>query len=109
MNSQTSRRDLLLVGSQAALTSTAFAGMWSAPVLADERPNEADAGKLWPGYPRVDQKLVNEVVGASHFNETRVRELVKGYPELVNARSTVSTCSVPIRWAASVIIRISGT
>jgi hypothetical protein len=39
----------------------------------------------WPGFPRVDPKLVAEVVGQSHRNEARVRELVKGYPELVNA------------------------
>lgn len=85
MNSQTSRRDLLLAGTQTALTATVFAGMSGAPTRADGPKTGADAGKLWPGYPRIDPKLVNEVVGASHFNEPRVKELVKGYPELVNA------------------------
>jgi hypothetical protein len=54
-------------------------------VRADPRKNGGDAGKLWPGFPRQDQKLVAEVVGVAHFNEQRVKELVKAYPELVNA------------------------
>lgn len=85
MNSQTTRRDLLLVGTQAALTATVFAGMSGASVRADDPKSVEDVGKLWRGYPRIDQKLVNEVVGASHFDEPRVKELVKEYPELVNA------------------------
>jgi hypothetical protein len=85
MSSHTTRRDLLRVGAQSALAATVFAGMSGRPVWADPPQNGGDAGKLWPGFPRQDQKLVAEVVGVSHFNEQRVRELVKGYPELVNA------------------------
>ena len=85
MNSHTTRRDLLLVGTQAALTATVFTGMSGVPARADDPRTGGDAGKLWPGFPRHDQKLVAEVVGVAHFNEQRVKELVKAYPELVNA------------------------
>jgi hypothetical protein len=85
MNSHNTRRDLLRVGTQTALAATAFVGMSGGPVWADPPKNGGDAGKLWPGFPRQDQKVVAEVVGVSHFNEQRVKELVKAYPELVNA------------------------
>ena len=52
---------------------------------SETRPAGGEAAKLWPGFPRQDQKLVAEIVGVSHFNEQRVRELVKSCPELVNA------------------------
>ena len=84
MNSHT-RRDLLRVGTQGALTVTVFAGMSGVLVRADQPKNAEEAGKLWPGYPRQEQKLVAEVVGVAHFDEQRVKELVKAYPELVNA------------------------
>lgn len=85
MNSQTNRRELLRAGTQGALTATVFAGMSGVTVRADPPKNGGVAGKLWPGFPRQDQKLVAEVVGVAHFNEQRVKELVKAYPELVNA------------------------
>lgn len=85
MNTHSTRRDLLRVGAQSALVGTAFVGMSGGPVWADPPENGGDAGKLWPGFPRQDQKLVAEVVGVSHFSEPRVKELVKAYPELVNA------------------------
>lgn len=85
MSPHNTRRDLLRVGAQSALAATAFAGMWGEPIWADPPKNGGDAGKLWPGFPRQDQKLVAEVVGVSHFDEQRVKELVKAYPELVNA------------------------
>lgn len=53
---------------------TAFAGETAAP----------DAGP-YSGFPRQDLKLVQEVVGAAHANEARVRELVELKPQLVNA------------------------
>jgi hypothetical protein len=85
MNSHSTRRDILRVGTQGVLTAAAFAGVSGGSVRADPRKNGGDAGKLWPGFPRQDQKLVAEVVGVAHFNEQRVKELVKAYPELVNA------------------------
>ena len=85
MNSHTTRRDLLRVGTQGALTAAVFAGMSGVSAWADPPKNGGDAGTLWHGFPRQDQKLVAEVVGTAHFNEQRVKELVKAYPELVNA------------------------
>ncbi len=85
MNSHNTRRDLLRVGAQSALAAAAFGGMWGQPVRADPSGNGGETGRLWPGFPRQDQKLVAEIVGASHFNEQRVKELLKAYPELVNA------------------------
>lgn len=85
MNSQSTRRDLLRAGTQTALTAAVFAGTSGIAAAADPPKNGGDAAKLWPGYPRQDQKLVAEIVGVSHFNEQRVKELAKAYPELVNA------------------------
>lgn len=78
------RRDLLRIGSQSALAATAFIGVPGGRIWADA-PGSGDDGRLWPGFPRQDQKLVAEIVGVSHFNEQRVKELVKTSPELVNA------------------------
>lgn len=47
-------------------------------------PPPVDAGP-YAGFPRQDQKLVQEVVGASHAKEARVRELIELKPQLVNA------------------------
>jgi hypothetical protein len=85
MHSHGSRRDLLRVGTQSALAATVLAGFSGNAASADPRPAGGEAAKLWPGFPRQDQKLVAEIVGVSHFNEQRVRELVKSCPELVNA------------------------
>lgn len=38
-----------------------------------------------PGYPSLDPELARAVVGASHFNLDRVRELVTAQPELARA------------------------
>lgn len=43
-------------------------------------------GLLWKGFPRQDAKVVAEVVGRSHGNLERVKELITSYPELVNAQ-----------------------
>jgi hypothetical protein len=84
MNSHVSRRDLFRAGTQGALTAAVFAGVSGGPIRADSPKGGGDTGKLWPGYPRHDQKLVAEIVGVAHFNEERVKELVKASPELVN-------------------------
>lgn len=84
MNSHTTRRDVLRMGTHGALAAT-LVGMSTAPTHADPPKEGADPGKLWRGFPRQDQKRVAEVVGMAHFNEQRVRELVRACPELVNA------------------------
>ena len=45
----------------------------------DENP------KVFHRYPSIDDKIVKEVVGASHFNFDRVKELVNRRPELARA------------------------
>ncbi len=49
--------------------------------------SEPDRGneKISAGFPRQDETLVREMVGAAHFNEERVRELAHRHPALVNA------------------------
>lgn len=44
-----------------------------------------DVDKIFYRYPSIDDKLVSEVVGASHFNLVRVKELVDIRPELARA------------------------
>lgn len=44
-----------------------------------------DTQTLFHRYPSIDDAIVNEVVGASHFNFDRVRELVDQRPELARA------------------------
>lgn len=39
----------------------------------------------WANFPHLDPKLVAEVVGKSHFDESSVRKLVTAHPSLVNA------------------------
>lgn len=85
MNSHTTRRDLLRFGTQTALAATAFAGLSHGTASAEPTKPAADAGPLWPGFPRHNPKTVAEVVGVAHFNEQRVKELVTTNPELVNA------------------------
>lgn len=45
----------------------------------------ADSGRFAPEFPRQDTDLVREMVGVSHFNIDRVRELLEMHPALVNA------------------------
>ncbi len=48
-------------------------------------PEDPNPDDLFHRYPAIDDELVKEVVGASHFNLERVRELVDRRPELSRA------------------------
>jgi hypothetical protein len=48
-------------------------------------PARRVAPRLWPGFPRQDLKLAREIVGASHAQEAKVRELIEARPALVHA------------------------
>lgn len=74
-----SRRVFLATGSVAGVCFASFHAPGAEPALSAPR-----AGG-WPGFPQMDPKLVAEVVGKSHFDENRVRELVVAHPPLVNA------------------------
>jgi len=50
-----------------------------------ELPASDEETKLFHRYPSIDDKIVSEVVGASHFNLNRVKELVNHRPELSRA------------------------
>jgi hypothetical protein len=85
MDWHVNRRDLLRAGTQCAIATAVFGSVSGEPVRADASNGSGEEGKLWPGFPRHRQKLVAEIVGLAHFNEQRVKELVKSSPELVNA------------------------
>lgn len=70
------RRNVLIVGGLGA-------GTLAAPGWA-RTANAGAAPAPWPGFPQLDPKMVAEVVGKSHFDEKRVRELVGIQPALVN-------------------------
>src|SRR5688572_22490454 len=78
------RRDVIRAGAQLGIAGTIFAGLPGAYANAAAPASGSDA-TLWPGFPRQNMRLVQEVVGAAHVNEARVRELVKSHPPLVNA------------------------
>lgn len=77
-------RRALISAAPAALASGILAGTPSALVLGGQ-PADGEKPALWAGFPREDAKLVAEIVGKSHFDEARVKELVKAHPALVNA------------------------
>jgi hypothetical protein len=74
------RRDLFVATPGLALATGLIANAAKA-----HSPPETNKPELWPGYPKQNTKLVREVVGASHRDEARVRELVTANPALVNA------------------------
>ncbi|MFZ1785428.1 MAG: hypothetical protein WAU23_09500 [Ferruginibacter sp.] len=53
--------------------------------IIESKPTQKSVDNLFPGYPSIDDKMVAEVVGASHFNLERVKELVNNRPELARA------------------------
>lgn len=79
------RRAVLHFANQSALAAAVAAASADTAWAQQLENGSSGEGKLWPGYPRQDQKRVSEVVGASHFDRQRVEELVTAYPELVNA------------------------
>lgn len=57
----------------------------SIPSIAYAREMSVEPGKVFHRYPSVDDAIVEELVGASHFNLARVKELVEPRPELARA------------------------
>ncbi|MEO9484738.1 MAG: hypothetical protein ABJG47_14865 [Ekhidna sp.] len=71
-------------------TAAGIAGL-SLPFVSVASPS-ALTNSLWqatqkpyPAYPSLDPELVSEMVGKSHFDLSRVRQLVKERPELARA------------------------
>lgn len=78
-----SRRELLRKAPGIGLAASAMTGATTSSALAASFPEPVSP--VWAGFPRLDAKQVREIVGASHRNEARVRELIEAKPALVNA------------------------
>jgi len=83
MFDQVSRRDVVVTLPGVGLLTAVLHGI-PRTVPADTEEKKGASG-LWPEFPRQDPKMVQEIVGVSHFDEKRVRELVDAHPALVNA------------------------
>jgi len=77
----TTRRSILK-GSVLGFFGMALPTTGSTTALFNYTPR---SNKPYPAYPSLDPELVNEVVGKSHFDLDRVKELVEKYPELARA------------------------
>lgn len=78
-----SRRGFLLTN---GFVLAAGAGLLFAPRVRAQPASGKPAGTgTWPGFPQQDPALVREMVGASHGNVARVKELLKAHPELARA------------------------
>jgi hypothetical protein len=81
MPNELTRRQVMIaagLGSAGLIVQGASAQPESARPVADE-------GAGWTHFPNLDPKLIAEIVGKSHRDEKRVRELVDMHPQLVNA------------------------
>ena len=85
-------RDPYLVSRRAAVKSSVFGLLAvSIPNIVYSRAIHEMQGegkeqpKVFHRYPSIDDEIVAEVVGASHFNLDRVKELVDRRPELARA------------------------
>lgn len=90
MTTDIRRRELLATAPAAGLALLGLSSAaWAQPVDGGAKGTDAAgvgvAKGAWPGFPRQDPALVREVVGASHRNEARVRELIDAHPALVHA------------------------
>jgi hypothetical protein len=74
-----------LIGTTPLALASASLATAQQPPAAGGSSSEVGRPGLWTGFPRQDAKLVAEVVGKSHRDEARVRELVKARPALANA------------------------
>jgi len=81
-----SRRVFLATGSgSVAGTMLCIAASHKALAEAPVTTTAPIGSSPWPNFPHQDPALVAEVVGKSHFDEGRVRDLVTAHPPLANA------------------------
>jgi hypothetical protein len=86
MQHDLSRRGFLATQSAAAVCIVgvpASAGLARQPAGSPVQP--AQAADAWPGFPQQDPALAREIVGASHANPARVKELLAAHPALAKA------------------------
>ena len=77
-----SRRKLIQKSALGILGAAVIPHMDSTDIISQKT---AAAGKPYPAYPSLDPGIVSEVVGKSHFDLERVKELVEAHPELAKA------------------------
>ncbi len=84
MRASLNRRSFLTAAPGAGALTLAFLGLSQSQAKAEDVPTGAN-GAAPPGFPRQNPELVQSIVGASHANEERVRELLAERPELAKA------------------------
>lgn len=83
MSAAISRRQFVSAAGGMSVVGALLAGI---PVVRAEDDNPAGSQPpLWPEFPRQDSTLVRTIVGASHRDEAKVRELIEHNAALVNA------------------------
>lgn len=81
-----SRRGFLATQSAAAICIVGVpASVGLARQSAGSPDQPAQAADNWPGFPQQDPALAREIVGASHANPARVKELLAAHPALAKA------------------------
>lgn len=83
MQHDLSRRGFLATQSAAAVCIVgvpASIGLARQPAGSPAQPSQA--ADTWPGFPQQDPALAREIVGASHANPARVKELLAAHPAL---------------------------
>lgn len=84
MHQNISRRSWMKAVPGMPLASGMLLGLSSVSAFAEDAPAAVQSSRS-PGFPRQEANLVRDVVGASHRDEAKVRELVGAKPALVNA------------------------
>ena len=84
MNSNHQRRDFIKSSAFGLIGITAF-GSASANDILSKTEASLDEGSLFYRYPSMDDNMVSGIVGASHGNFDKVKELVTARPELAGA------------------------
>lgn len=72
-------------GSIFGLLAVSIPNIIFAKKIIDVKPEHVNADEIFYRYPSIDDKIVADVVGSSHFNLDRVKELVNKRPELARA------------------------
>ena len=85
MKINTISRRVAIKSSIFGLVSASIPSVIYAKNMVEVSPNLNTEGKLFYRYPSIDDEIVSEVVGKSHFDLDRVKELVDKRPELARA------------------------
>lgn len=82
---QSTSRRALIRSSVFGLMAVSIPSIGYAKKIIEATPDKDPAGRPYERYPALNDSAVSEVVGASHFNLDRVKELVDRRPELARA------------------------